>query len=41
MGGQLDWSAIEILAEMVGEEDIEAFIVRLARIRDWRRDNRD
>ncbi len=41
MGGQLDWVALPMLAELMGEEDLEAFIVRLARIRDWKRDNRD
>jgi hypothetical protein len=41
MGGQIDWQAIDLITELVGEEDIETFIVRLARIRDWRRDNRD
>lgn len=41
MGGEVNWNAIELMAELLGEEDIEAFITRLACIRDWKRENRD
>lgn len=40
MGGQIDWTGIEVVAEMLGEEDLEALIWRLAAIRDWQQDNR-
>lgn len=41
MGGRIEWAAIEMVADLLGEEDIEAFTRRLAVIRDWQRDNRD
>jgi hypothetical protein len=41
MGGQLDWNGLPVVAEMLGEEDIEALICRLAAIRKWQANNRD
>jgi hypothetical protein len=41
MGGELDWAALPVLAEMVGIEDIEQLIVQLAAIRTWQADNKD
>jgi hypothetical protein len=41
MGGALDWSALPVVAEMLGVDDIETFVVRLAAIRDWQQNNRD
>lgn len=40
MGG-LKWSALPVVAEMLGIDDIEAFIARLVTIRDWQRNNRE
>lgn len=34
MGGQVDWAALPILVEMLGVSDPEAFVHRLAVIRD-------
>lgn len=41
MGGELDWVALPVIAEMLGIEDIEKTIVQLAAIRDWQAENRD
>jgi hypothetical protein len=41
MGGQIDWAGLEIVAELQGEQDIEALICRLAAIRNWKAENRD
>jgi hypothetical protein len=41
MGGAIDWTALSVIAEMLGVEDVEAFVVRLAAIRDWQQNNRD
>ncbi len=41
MGGQIDWAALPVIAEMMGAEDIEPLIVRLAAIRDWQAENRE
>lgn len=38
MGG-LDWAALPVVAEMLGVHDIESFVVTLAAVRDWNRDN--
>ncbi len=34
MGG-MDWTALELVAEMLGVRDIESWIADLATIRDW------
>lgn len=39
MGGQLDWAALPIVAEILGEEDIEVFCTRLAALRRWKLNN--
>ena len=36
MGG-LDWQALPVVAEILGVDDLETFIARLAAIRDWHR----
>lgn len=41
MGGTMDWSALPVIAEMLGVIDIEPFVARLLAIRDWRAENRD
>lgn len=41
MGGTLDWTALPVVAEMIGADDIDAFVTRLAAIRDWQAANRD
>lgn len=41
MGGALDWSALPVVAEILGIEDIEMFVHRLAAVRDWQAENRD
>lgn len=41
MGGNIDWSALPVVAEMLGIDDIETFVHRLAAIREWQHDNRD
>lgn len=38
MGG-LDWSALPVVAEMIGQHDIETLVAQLVAIRDWQRDN--
>lgn len=40
MGG-LEWPALETVADMLGVEDVESFVVRLVAIRDWQQQNRD
>ena len=39
MGG-LDWTALPIVAALLGIEDIEPFVMRLTAIRDWQAENR-
>jgi hypothetical protein len=34
MGGQLDWSALEVVAELLGITDIETLVLQLVAIRD-------
>lgn len=41
MGGTIDWTALPVVAEMLGAEDIEPLVRRLAAIRDWQDENRD
>ena len=41
MGGVLDWTALPVIAEMMGVADIEPFVQRLAALRDWQNENRD
>ena len=41
MGGTLDWTALPVIAEMIGVEDIELLVQRLAAIRTWQADNKD
>jgi len=41
MGGELDWAGLEVVAEMLGEVDIELLICRLTEIRRWQANNRD
>lgn len=36
MGG-LDWTALPVVADLLGVDDIEAWIVQLAALRDWTR----
>lgn len=36
MGGQIDWSALPILIEMLGAEDVEMTIHRLLTIREFK-----
>lgn len=38
MGGQIDWSALPILAEMLGFEDIETLLEQLTALRDREQD---
>lgn len=38
MGG-LDWSALPVVAELLGIDDPDVWIVQLVAIRDWQRDN--
>lgn len=38
MGG-LDWNALPVVAEMLGVRDVESFIIALAALRDWQRNN--
>ena len=40
MGGTIDWTALPIVADMQGVDDIELLAYRLAAIRDWQEDNR-
>ena len=35
MGGELNWSALPIVAEMLGVEDVELLIAELSAIREW------
>jgi len=39
MGGQIDWSALPIVAEMLGISDIEQFILHLLTIKSFQTDN--
>lgn len=41
MGGALDWTALPVVAEMLGADDIEALVTQLAAIREWQQNNRD
>lgn len=41
MGGSLDWSALPVVVEMAGIEDVEQFVARLAAIRDWQKAQKD
>lgn len=41
MGAELNWQAVELVAVLMGVEDIEEFVIRLAAIRDWQAENRD
>lgn len=41
MGGELNWAALPVVAALLGIEDIEPFVHRLAAIRDWQLENRD
>lgn len=41
MGGALDWHAMPVVTEMLGINDIETFVHRLAAIRDWHAEHRD
>lgn len=34
MGGKLDWSALEIIAEILGVCDVETLVIQLVTIRD-------
>lgn len=36
MGGVIDWTALETLAEMCGIDDIETLIVQLVAIREFK-----
>lgn len=38
MGG-IDWSALPIVADMIGITDLETLITQLVTIRDWQREN--
>lgn len=35
MGGQIDWSGLELLAEVHGVRDLDLLIIQLATIRDY------
>jgi hypothetical protein len=35
MGGQLDWLALETVAEIIGLDDIECLLVQLESIREY------
>ncbi len=35
MGGELNWSALGIVVEMLGIDDIEMLIAELSAIREW------
>ena len=39
MGGDIDWSALPIVADFIGIEDVEALLMQLVVIRDWKRNN--
>lgn len=39
MGGEINWAALPVVAELFGIEDIEPFLMQLVAIRDWQRDN--
>lgn len=41
MGGAIDWTALPVVAEMLGVDDIEPFVARLVAIRDWQARQRD
>ncbi len=34
MGGKLDWSALEVVAELLGITDLETLVLQLVAIRD-------
>ena len=37
MGGELQWSALEVVVEMFGIDDVEQFIAELVAIREFQR----
>jgi len=37
MGGQIDWTGLPLIAEILGVDDLEVLIVQLAALRDWQR----
>lgn len=41
MGRTLDWQALETVCALLGVEDVDMLVIRLAAIRDWAEDNRN
>lgn len=41
MMGGLDWAALDTVVNVIGVTDVEALLVRLVTIRDFKNDNRD
>lgn len=39
MGGDIDWAGLPIVADIIGIEDVEALLMQLVVIRDWKRNN--
>lgn len=39
MGGAIDWGALPVVADLMGIDDIEDLVTRLATIRDWQATN--
>ena len=37
MGGQIDWSGLPLVADLLGIEDLEMLITQLATLRDFQR----
>jgi hypothetical protein len=37
MGGEIDWAALPVIAEMFGIDDVEELIVQLVEIREFSR----
>ncbi len=40
MGGEINWAALETVAEVFGIADIERFVFELEALRDWQQENR-
>jgi len=41
MGGEINWVALPIIAELYGITDLDAFIAQVAEIRDWHKRNQE
>jgi hypothetical protein len=39
MGGQIDWTGLPMIADILGLDDLETLIEQLSALRDWQHGN--